>query len=59
MEFIKNWIMSLGTLLLIIGLFALPIGFLALGQYWFGDFSFFVTIPLLISFVVAVFVTLD
>lgn len=59
MEFIKNCIMALGTLLIIVCLFALPIGFLALGQYWFGDVSFFVTIPLLISFIVAVLVALD
>lgn len=52
MKFLKYWGMGIAVVISIVAIFGIPIGFLCLGVYWFGDLSLLITVPLLIGFVI-------
>ena len=52
MNFLKYWVMGIAVVISIVAIFAIPIGFLCIGVYWFGDLSLLVTVPVLAGFVI-------
>lgn len=59
MKFLKYWAMGVAVVLSIVAIFGLPIGFLLLGVYWFGNLSLLVTVPLLIGGVIGVHMMIE
>lgn len=49
MKFLKYWGMGIAVVISMVAIFGIPIGFLCLGVYWFGDLSLLITVPLLIG----------